>query len=82
MVRLGIHTAQFASDGSDTEVGNLGKLDIGNLKALDPATLVLVLEVKLEVFVLEVGQFGLGGDGRLADTASLSLLARLFANFL
>lgn len=68
--------AQLTSLGGETQVSNRRNGDVGVLgvevEALDPGVLGLVLKFQGERFVLEVGETGLGGNGGVTETASLS----------
>jgi hypothetical protein len=67
--------AQFASLGGETQVsnrrnGNVRVLGV-EVEALDPGVLGLVLKLQGEGLVLEVGETGFGGNGSVAEAASL-----------
>ena len=69
--------AQLTGLSGETQVGDGGNGDVGFFsvegEAVGPRVLGLVLEVKGEGLVLEVGQAQLGRDGSAAETTSLEI---------
>ena len=66
---------EFTRLGGKSEVGDSGHFVVFNLEAFGPFVLLLVLQLELEGFVGEVGEFGFGGDLSVADSTGLGLLA-------
>ena len=65
------HTTKVTTVRGKSEVGNLWQSDVGNVEALNPCVLLLVLQLQLEVVILEVSQLRLSCNLRVANTASL-----------
>lgn len=67
--------AELAGLAGETQVGDGGDGDVGfgsgQREAVGPAVFGLVLQVKREGLVLEVGQARFGGDGGAAKTTGL-----------
>jgi hypothetical protein len=64
---------QLTGFGGETEVCDRRDLEVGNVEAGRPFVDRLVLEFKLEVLVLKVGEFGNGGDLGVADASGLDM---------
>lgn len=68
---------ELASFGGEAKVGNRGNLEVRNFEAVRPFIFCLVLQVKFERFILEIGKACSGGDLSVADAPSLSALAEI-----
>lgn len=64
--------AELASFGGEAQVGDGGKLDVGDGEARRPFILRLVLQFECELFVLKVGELRFRGKVLVADASSLS----------
>jgi hypothetical protein len=64
---------QLTGFSGETEVRDGRDFEVGNIEACCPFVDGLVLELEFEVFVLEVGEFGDGGDLGVADASGLDM---------
>lgn len=55
----------------EAEVGNRWDLEVGNFKALSPVIFGLVLKIKFERLILEVGEASFGGNVGIANASGL-----------
>jgi hypothetical protein len=62
---------QFAGLSGETQVCDGRDFEVGDVEAGSPFVDGFVLELELEVLVLEVGEFGDGGDLGVADASGL-----------
>ena len=62
---------EFTSFGGEAQVGDGWDFEVGNLEALRPFVLGLVLEFKAEILLLEVGEAGSGCDLGVANATGL-----------
>ena len=62
---------QLAGLSGETEVCDGRDLEVGDVEAGGPFVDGFVLKFELEVFILEVGEFGDGGHLGVADAAGL-----------
>jgi hypothetical protein len=64
------HTTELAGVRAEAEIGHLRQCHIGHIETLRPLVLLLVLQVKLQVVLLEVRELRLGRDAGASDATS------------